>query len=319
MRYLSDIKSLISFLLSNPSHHVLVLSGPPGWAKTASTREILGELGIRYELMGAYATAFALYNKLAAGSNGEGPALYVFDDTAGVLSSPQALSILNAASWPSADQDNQRRVQWTSTTEKAEAPFFNFTSKILILTNYMTTLPQAQAFVNRALNYAIEIRAEDIQALFLEAVRSQKHFPDSELALAVAHFVAEQAKAFEPGKISLRDLSRAYDMATHFQAPAVWQPLFVKTLPQRGASDLSPEKVVLELHQSGKKVGEQVQIFCSKTGLGERKFYYIRGQLGLHSEAKSQAAKVVALARTKSKPAKAKPRIVKREVEYVAD
>jgi len=65
MRYLSDIKKLLFFMLKSPSHHVLVVSGPPGWGMTASTRKILGELGTEYHMLGAYSTPLALFNKLA--------------------------------------------------------------------------------------------------------------------------------------------------------------------------------------------------------------------------------------------------------------
>ena len=157
MQYLVDIKRFISFLLNNPTQHALIISGPSGWAKTSAVRSILGDLGAPYQLLGAYSTPLALYNKLALG-DGSCPkagivrGLYVLDDTHGVLTNPQALSILNAASWPSADQLGQRTVSWTSMTEKAEVPSFVFEGKLLILTNYMSSLPQARAFLSRALN-----------------------------------------------------------------------------------------------------------------------------------------------------------------------
>ena len=246
MRYLSDIRNLIEFLLGNPSQHVLVISGPSGWAKTASIRKILGDLEVGYSLLGAYSTPLGLYNKLAAGAaeddNLVARDLHILDDTAGVLNNAQALSILNAASWPSAGQGNKRRIVWTSARRNATLPHFYFEGKLIVLTNYMTELPQARAFVNRALNYKIEIRAKEIRSLFLEAAKSREYFPNRDQAAIVARFVADQAKNFAPGKISLRDLTRAYEFASYFPETAAWQNLFLKTLPPRGIGDISPRE-----------------------------------------------------------------------------
>jgi hypothetical protein len=146
--------------------------GAAGWAKTTSIRGALGELNVKYRLLGAYSTPLALFNTLHEISNSDSEVL-VLDDVAGVFSNPQALSLLNAASWPSAEGNASRWVQWTSTSEKAALDGFAFNKKLVVLTNYMPQLPQAKAFINRAMNYEIELTQNLVEELLHRGLRKK--------------------------------------------------------------------------------------------------------------------------------------------------
>jgi len=209
LKYLADIKRFIHLLVESERFHLFTVMGAPGWAKTHGTRTTLAELGVNYQLLGSYATPLALFNKLA-----EDPKqTLVIDDCAGVFHNPQAMSILNAASWPSAEAEGRRRVIWTSTTEKAVTDSFDFQGKIIVLTNFIPETPQAKAFISRALHYRIEIDHESIGSHLREADKSKAHYPETKRALEVASFLSSHAHYHEPGKISLRTLDLGYELA----------------------------------------------------------------------------------------------------------
>jgi len=287
--HLTEITSFIRLLLASKQFHLLLVQGPPGWGKSSLTKAVLGSLGITARELGAYCTPLALFNGLVANPSG----LLLVDDTHGVFQNPLSMSLLNAATWPTS-ADGKRTVRWTSTTERAAADGVDFAGKLIVLTNYLPDSPQAVAFKNRALNYRLDVPREQVGELLLAAAASKDHFRDTKLACEVARFLGEQALFHGSSEISLRTLRMGYELAS--VDPERWRPLLVKGLPSR-----TPEALVQELASSKLKVREQEELFIRQTGLHRRKFYYLREQAGFASEARSKAAKVVAISRAKSK------------------
>lgn len=291
MQYLSKLSKYIGLLKDSDRFHVLAIVGAPGFAKTVTTRETLHQLGIIYHLAGSYSTPLALFNLMQTVKAGE---ILVLDDTSGVLSSPLALSILNAASWPGAGADGQRHVKWTSTTERAPVSEFVFQGKMILIANHMPESPPARAFVNRALNYQIKITPEQVPALLLEAAASKKHFDNQRVAKSVAIFLGDLAPQFTPGKISLRTLELGYEFALRHSDDEEWKELLLNALPAADIEKQSPSDVVLRLSLSGRKVKDQIEEFTKETGLGRRRFFYLRERLSLASSVRSQAARSAA-------------------------
>jgi hypothetical protein len=268
LKFLEDIKGLIEVLLGSDRFHVLVVQGPPGWGKTYQTRTALNELGVPFQLLGSYSTPLALFNKLVNDPRG----VLVVDDTAGLFYSPLALSILNSASWTSAD--GRRTVIWSSTTERAAAESVDFRGKLIVLTNFMPESPQARAFINRSLHYPIAIDRDTMAENLQDAARSAKHFPDADRARDVAEFLIEQAAYHDYTKFSLRTLEQGYELAK--VRPDGWRELLMKLLPKN-----DPEQVVRELYATEIATKEQVIEFCRITGRSRRTFFNIRDRLGL--------------------------------------
>jgi hypothetical protein len=206
----------------------------------------------------------------------------VLDDVAGVFSNPQALSLLNAASWPSAEGNASRWVQWTSTSEKAAIDGFAFNKKLIVLTNYMPQLPQAKAFINRAMHYEIELNQNLVEELLHQAAQSPKHFSNTPRATEVAAFLAQQARLLEPGKISLRNLEMGYEFATI--NPTGWRELLLKVLPKAQTKPSTPEQVVMQLHGASLKTEEQAARFSQLTGKSRRTFFDLRKKLGITAD-----------------------------------
>ena len=289
--HLSEITSFIRLLLSSEQFHLLLVQGPPGWGKSSLTKTVLGSIGQPFRELGSYCTPLALFNGLVADRSG----LLLVDDTHGVFQSGLAMSLLNAATWPTGS-DGKRTVRWTSTTEKAAADSVDFSGKLIVLTNYLPESPQAGAFKNRALNYRLDVTKEKIGELLLVAAKSVEHFADTKLSTDVARFLGQQAHFHGPSEISLRTLRVGYELAS--VDPVRWQELLLKGLPSP-----DPQQVVVELQRSSLKVKDQEEIFIKQTGMQRRKFYYIREQLGFATEVRSRAAKVVAISRARARKA----------------
>ncbi|MCX6125706.1 MAG: hypothetical protein NTV34_13320 [Proteobacteria bacterium] len=284
MDYLNELKKFISILVRSQKFHLLCISSAPGWAKTHTTRQFLGELDVEYHMLGAYSTPLALYNHLSEFPND----ISVIDDTAGLFYSAQALSILNAATWPGVSKSGKRVVTWASTSEKVSVPSFEFHGKIIVLTNFLPNTPQAKAFVNRSLQYNIRLSGEIISDLLLSAAKSG-HFTNTYCAVQVAKFLGEKAREYkEPGEkcpISLRTLEIGVEIAE--ADPESWQELLENSIPTAVpvAASSTPGNSCLEvlssLGDSGMNVEQQFSEFHKATGKSRRSFFYQRKKLGI--------------------------------------
>lgn len=292
MKHVTDITEYLKILLQSERFHVLVVKGTAGWAKTTTIRVVLGELGIKYTLLGAYSTPLALFNTLHEVNTSDSDVL-VLDDVAGVFGNSQALSLLNAASWPSAEYNATRWVQWTSTTEKSVVEGFDFRKKLVVLTNYMPQLPQAKAFINRSMHYEIELNQSLVDELLHQAAQSQKYFSDTLRATEVADFLTQQARLLEPGRISLRNLEMGYEFATI--NPTGWRELLSKVLPKAAVAPSTPEQIVLQLNESFLKTEEQAARFSQLTGKSRRTFFDLKKKLGMTTQRRSSTSNVVPL------------------------
>ena len=295
MRHTEKISYYISVLAKSEKFHLLVVVGAAGWAKTATTKRTLESLGIDYDLLGAYSTPLALFNKLCEVPD----QTLVIDDTSGLFTNMQSLGILNAACWPGAGRSSKRTVKWTSTSEKAFSDSVDFEGKIIVLANAMPQSPSARALINRALHYQIKIEPEDIPRLILEAVEEARHFPDKDLARAVARFIGSEAPNYDASRISLRTLELGYEFASHGQD---WKEHLVSTFtpkPQESAlskadkpdyqqTQVKVKDLVLDLEASSMPVKDQLLEFQRQTQLSERTFWNKRNALGLARTSKRE-------------------------------
>lgn len=296
MEHLNDIKKFISILLHSKKFHLLCVSSAPGWAKTHTTRQFLGELGVSYKMLGAYSTPLALHNHLCDFPND----VNVIDDTAGLFYNAQALSILNAATWPGVTEGGRRVVTWTSTSDKVVAPSFEFRGKIIVLTNFLPETPQAKAFISRSLHYNIRLSSERIAELLLETAKSG-HFANTYCAVQVAMYLAAKAREYRhPNSrcpISLRTLEIGVEIAE--SNPESWQTLLdnaVPTVPQtllKGSPLSTAESTLANLDRSGLSVERQFEEFHKATGKSRRAFFYQRKKLGLSRQTQSHLANIL--------------------------
>ncbi len=282
MRHFEEIANFTRHLYRSERCHSLIVLGPPGWGKSCTIRQALGELGVEYKILGAYSTPLALFNALCESSN----STIVLDDTAGLLSSPQSLAILAAAVWPGSESRGTRLVRWSSTSEKAITSEVEFNGKIIILTNAIPSTHAALALCSRSLKYEIIVEAEQVPQLLMEAAESTMNVPEKETAMQVARFLGERVSQYDASKFNLRTLEQGIDFAVH--SPESWQQMLLAVLPKRSETKnpgLAKNKrqfdIILDLDRSNLRVHEQVAQFERLTGQKRRTFFTLRRQLGL--------------------------------------
>jgi len=286
LKHVDEIRRLIKVLLASDRFHVLIIQGPPGWAKTHTTREVLTELKVPYDLLGAYSTPLAMFNKMAENPSGK----IVIDDSAGIFYNPLALSVLNSASWPGAGSSSSRHVKWSSTTERASCESFDFLGKLIILTNSLPESPQVNALLNRALPYRISITGDEVGDALIAAASNASHLDNKDRALMVAEFLKEKSKVFDAEKISLRTLEQGYELASVDNDG--WRDLLMSLLPKQNSKKMTDEEIIHQLVNSGLKVEEQVHRFCQCTGKSRRTFFNLKGRILPETEVRQSMPKL---------------------------
>lgn len=275
MNYLSNIQKFVELLVRSQKFHLLCISGAPGWAKTSTTRQTLTALVAPFEMLGSYTTPLGLYNHLFNFPN----SITVMDDTFGLFSNPIAISILNAATWPGMSTSEKRIVSYTSTSELVAAPSFEFTGKIIVITNSFPSNPQTKAFLSRSLHIDLHITANSIGEHLLAAANSG-YFSEQDTAIKVATYLGERSKLFRNSidcPISLRTLEIGIEIAR--TNPLEWIELLGNMLPVRqsdtSSNHLSNSKnALVGLINSSIPVQQQVEEYIRITGKSRRSFFY---------------------------------------------
>ena len=157
-----------------------------------------------------------------------------------------------------------------------------------MLTNTIPSMPQAQAFKSRALYYRLDIKKDTIEQHLVLAAKGKGRFKNPKLALEVAKFLGTQAQHHEAEHISLRTLRLGYEFPTVNKDR--WQSSLLKALPN---IRVEPRDLLQELAGTGKKIEEQAGIFSRQTGLGRRRFFEIRKELGLTGSTMAKAGSVL--------------------------
>jgi hypothetical protein len=270
MDHVAAIRKYIEAICTAKDLHALIVCGNAGWGKTTAVHEALNLAGMEGVSLGGYSTALNLYNTLAVHHD----KIVVADDVAGIFNDSAAMAILKAATWPT--QGGRRIVRWGTTSSKATAPEFEFTGKLIIVSNSFPESPDGDAIRSRGYERRIEVSLPDAKALLRQAAQDPKWFESTELAQEVAEFLVGHLNETTLPLVSFRTLMKGYRLAERHRDS--WRDLFTGILPK---SAPSPEKLVKELSRQKLKVKDQVRIFEEKTGLSVRSFYNYRKEARL--------------------------------------
>jgi hypothetical protein len=283
MKHVETIKPLIRTLVHSDAFHALVIESAPGWGKSTTIDLALKELNLKGVMVGSYATPLHIYHMICHHQD----AILIFDDSAGVFSDVKAMAILKAATWESSGSGansslGKRKVAWGSTSDKVEKGSVDFSGKIILLTNTVPSGKETEAFLSRCLSYRIRINEEEITEMLLGAASDARYFPDSQLAIEVAHFLTDSKTPVDLMKVNLRTLKMGYDLAaTH---PAAWRELFQSLLPQRTDS----KNHLRTLFRTDLRASEEEARFIAKTGKSRRTYYNYKKSLGLTRDYKDK-------------------------------
>lgn len=268
MKATDKIKNLIHTLNKADGFNACIIEGAPGWGKTTAVADALVRLKIGYAHLGTYATPLGLFNFLFQNSD----SMILIDDTSGLFNNPQTMAILKAATW---EHPNRGRViKWTSTTEKSETGEFLFKGKIIIVCNSFPKTADAEAVLNRALEYTVEPTLKEAKILLTEAIKDKKKYKNQELAAKVLDGLLAALNEDTLAKTSYRTLQRMYEIAFH--NPDCWEQMLGKSAT---ANLADPLKILRRLSKQNIKVKDQLRIFEEETGLKRRTFFKYRRQM----------------------------------------
>lgn len=124
------LQHLVKVVVHGHSNGLMVV-GPGGTGKTYTITETLSECnkiqGRDYVLIKGFSTPLALYNELYE-KNGK---IFLIDDADGIFKDTNAVNILKAA----LDTLDKRTITWNTTSTKAATPSFDFTGRIIFVSN----------------------------------------------------------------------------------------------------------------------------------------------------------------------------------------
>lgn len=237
--------------------------------------------------MGSYTTALHFYNTLA-----EHPgSMIVLDDCAGLFSDPKTMATLKGATWPSSGSSGPsaaRRIAWGSTSEKVRTPQFDFSGKIILLTNILPAGKETQAFLSRCLNFRITFTENQVKKMILDAAHSAKHFTVPEIARQVAHFIVSQGERIDYAQVNLRTLRLGYELAS--TQPHGWRDVLPHLLPAKTVGrEMAMATTATALINPSLPPKLQENEFRTKTGMSRRTFYLYKKKLGLTRPYRSKA------------------------------
>jgi hypothetical protein len=264
VKHLREIEILVETLLSSEHFHALLIQGPPGISKSSSVENILKHLGAEFRAIGSFTTPLALFHSLA-----EAPAgLFLIDDVSGIFEDPTATAILRAATWPTAGTNGLRRITWSSQSEKVKQGSFEFSGKLILLTNSPPPRRYSDAVLSRMLYLNIILAKEDVADMLRVAAKSNEHYKDSSLAQSVAVWLISLLGEIDHTRVNLRTMRLGYELAS--KHPDSWQEILRGLLPR------SARWLAKSLRYNGGNVEEQAREFSKQTGLSRRTFFNYR-------------------------------------------
>jgi hypothetical protein len=285
MKHVETIEILIQTLVQSETFHALVVESPPGWSKSTTIDAALKRLSTPFKAMGSYTTALHFYNTLAEHSR----SIIVLDDCAGLFGDPKTMAILKGATWPSSGgsgPSTARRIAWGSTSEKVSTPQFDFSGKIILLTNLLPSGKETQAFLSRCLNFRITFTDSQVKKMILDAALSAQHFAITEIAGRVAQFIASQGDRIDYAQVNLRTLRLGYELA--ITQPHGWMEVLPHLLPTKAVGrEVAMTATALINPSLSPKLQENE--FRAQTGMSRRSFYLYKKKLGLTRPYRSKA------------------------------
>ena len=202
-------RNYIETVIKSKDIHFLVGLGSGGLGKSYCTISTLKELNIDYSYLNAKCTPLSLFEFLYR-NNGK---ILVFDDIIGILDNEISISILMSALWSATDK---RIVNYQTTakifTDRALPDFFEFTGKIILLTNHLNVRNKyLAALQDRGYFWEFDFSYQDKIAIMKEIVKVDHPVLTLEQRKEVLSYLVKNSSPATKN-FSFRTLLKAYNL-----------------------------------------------------------------------------------------------------------
>jgi len=238
-----------------------IFLGKSGIGKTYLTRQVLAKMNIDFIESRGVNSPMALYEFLYEHRHKN--SLIIFDDTQGLVSNPNAYSIMLGILW-------EKIANWNSTSDKLKIPKkFIFNGKIIIITNKLNG-ENSEVIKSRCLNYTLKLSNDDLIKMMYE-IAKQKH---KELSykerIKIVKFIEENSN--KSVRFDLRTQKKIEQLYLYDKKN--WEELG-KPLIEKD-DDYS---LLIDCLNKHKKVKQAEIEFCQKTGKSRKTFYNLKCKL----------------------------------------
>ena len=246
-------------------NNAFIYLGSQGLGKTFSTLQTLEKNNITFVYHSGISTPYALYKFLYENRKNK---VIVFDDVAGLISNEESLSVLLSALYSPVDK---RIVSW-KTSKKMDIPQeYEFTSRIIFITNKIPDTDYAKVIMSRCLVYNI-VFSYNQKLQLMYHIANTSNGVSREERLRIMDFIKDNSdEATEDFDLRLQqkieNLYR-FDIIN-------WKDLALALLNKKN------DKITIlkELLISRDSVKMQLQNWSERTGLGRRMYFYYKNIL----------------------------------------
>lgn len=245
----------------------LIILGKQGLGKSFLALETLNGEKVRYVYHSGFSSPMALYKLLY--ENKDENVVNVFDDTYGLVSQPQALTIILKALYSVGEK---REIMWNSTTAKLQIPTrFIYNAKTILITNELPKISVSKLILSRCLVYEFNFRYEDVLKIMYEIAKTKHSKLNEKERLEIVDFIKENTD----------ESTENFDLRLQQHIENLY--LYDKENYKRLSLSLLTKDERLYLLKKFIQESSTIKDACRKwkehTGQSERCFYYLKAKI----------------------------------------
>jgi len=268
--YYATLKDFVVLIAKGYSNS-LILVGKTAIGKTWNTLKALDELKIKYVYHSGFTTPLALYKFLYEHRD---DFVIFFDDTVGISSSDEALSIMLPALWSTTDN---RTVRWSSTSGKlGDVPTtFSLNSRIIFCINEIPESSKMKAIVSRCQKYELAFTYKQAIQIMYEIAKTPNSNLTKKDRFTIVDFISENTDT-STKDLNLRTQKKIEEIYLYCREHKMkWQRLALELIKDKNDAIIK----VKSLMESGSSVDKQISEFTKSTGMSRATFFRYRKRL----------------------------------------
>ena len=255
----------------------LILLGKQGLGKSFLALETLNTQKSNYRYHSGFTSPMALY-KLLYENRGK-DIINVFDNTNGLVSQPQALSLVLNALY---SVSGNREIMWNSTTAKLQVPTrFIYEAKTIFITNELPKAYTSRLILSRCLIYDFQFPFVDIIKIMYEIAKTKHPKLEKKERLNIVDFIRDNC---DESSVNFDLRIQQHIENLYLYDKINWGklslPLLTKDTRLFVLKNILKECATME-NPIQKSVEKFKEAGKGARGFSEREFYLLKGKLGM--------------------------------------